>query len=248
MVTYWRLEVLRMLRDRRFLILMLVLPVGMYLLFTNVFGQEDRAAARPDDVLGVDVRLMVSMAAFGAIGAALSATGPRIAQERAIGWMRQLRVMPMPARQVIIAKVLAAMTMALPAIVLVATTAVLAHGVRLAAWQWLAIGGMLWLGTAPFAALGVWIGYLADGDSAFAVMYGVYLALSALGGLWMPVHVLPSVLQDIAPMLPSNRFAELGWNVAAGTGPSMLGVAVLAGWLVVFAALALLGYRRRIAA
>jgi ABC-2 type transport system permease protein len=228
-----------MLVDTRFLILMLALPIAMYLLFTNIFGNTP-----PVNGLSEDVREMIAMAAFGAIGAALMATAPRIAVERTNGWLRQLRTMPISARTVITAKVLSAMVWGLPAVVLVDVTAVLDHGVRLPAWQWLAIGGLLWLGTAPFAALGTFLGYLTDGDTAFGVMFGIYLALAALGGLWMPVSILPKVLQHIAGVLPSDRFAELGWRIAGGGSPSPLGAAILAGWLVAFAALAGLLYSR----
>jgi ABC-2 type transport system permease protein len=234
-----RLEIRRMLVDTRFLILMLALPIAMYLLFTSIFGDTP-----PVDGMSQYVRAMISMAAFGAIGAALMATAPRIAVERTNGWLRQLRTMPIPARTVITAKVLSAMVWGLPAIVLVDLTAVLDHGVRLAAWQWLAMDALLWLGTAPFAALGTLLGYLTDGDTAFGVMFGIYLAIAALGGLWMPVSILPTVLQHVATVLPSNRFAELGWRIAVGAGPSVPGVAILAGWLVVFTALAALLYRR----
>jgi ABC-2 type transport system permease protein len=239
MISLLRLEIRRMLTDTRFLILMLVLPIAMYLLFSAVFENTP-----PVNGLSEDVRDMISMAAFGAIGATLLATAPRIAQERANGWLRQLRIMPVSGRQVITAKVLAAMALGLPAIVLVDLTAVLAHGVRLPAWQWLAIGGLLWLGTAPFAALGTFLGYLTGGDAAFGVTYGIYLFLAALGGLWMPVTILPATLRHIAVVLPSNRFAELGWRIAAGGAPSGVGALVLAGWLVVFVVLAGFRYRR----
>lgn len=234
-----RLEIRRMVSDTRFLILILAMPVAMYLLFTNIFSSSP-----PGDHSNPYVQAMISMAAFGAIGSALTATAPRIAQERTNGWLRQLRVMPVPAHQVVAAKVLAAMAWGLPAIVLVDVTAVLDHGVSLPAWQWLATGALLWIGTAPFAALGTFLGYLTDGESAFGVMYGIYLFLAALGGLWMPVSTLPSVLRHIASALPSNRFAELGWRTVAGSAPSPLGVAILVGWLAVFAGLAGLLYRR----
>ncbi|HVV24336.1 MAG TPA: ABC transporter permease, partial [Pseudonocardiaceae bacterium] len=146
MLTLLRLEIRRMLVDTRFLILMLAMPIAMYLLFTNIFGNTP-----PVQGMNEYVRAMISMAAFGAIGAALMATAPRIAVERTNGWLRQLRTMPIPAHRVITAKVLSAMAWGLPAIVLVDVTAVLNHGVSLPAWQWLAIGGLLWIGTAPFA-------------------------------------------------------------------------------------------------
>lgn len=236
---YLRLELVRMAADKRFLLLMLGMPVGMYLLFTNLPGAD-----QPANGLAPAVAVMVSMAAYGAIGTALSATAPRIAQERTNGWARQLRVLPLSGRAVVAAKVAAAMLWAAPAIGLVFATAALDHGIALHTWQWAAVGGLLWVGTAPFAALGVLIGYLTDDSAAFAVMYGLYLFLGAAGGLWMPVSQLPHVLAAIARALPSNRLGELGWRVAAGHGPTPSGVLILVGWLVVLAAGAALLYRR----
>jgi ABC-2 type transport system permease protein len=60
----------------------------------------------------------------------------------------------------------------------------------------------------------------------------------------MPVTILPTALQHIATVLPSNRFAELGWRIAGGASPTLVDAAMLAGWLVVFTALAGLLYRR----
>ncbi|HWC80996.1 MAG TPA: ABC transporter permease [Pseudonocardiaceae bacterium] len=233
-----RLEIRRMLADKRFLILMLCLPIGMYLLFTNLFGNQPQSG--PPAAL----ELMISMAAMGSIGAAMMTTGPRIAQERGNGWLRQLKIMPIRPGTVIGAKLLSAMLSAIPAIALVDLTAVLDHGVRLSAGQWLGIGALLLLGTAPFAALGAVIGYLTDDASAFAVMYGLLIFLSAIGGLWMPVSALPSALRDIARVLPSNRLADLGWRIVEGQAPLAADGLVLAAWLAGFTGLAVLGYRR----
>lgn len=239
MARFLLLEVMRMASDKRFLLLMLGMPVGMYLLFTNLPG-----ANQPANGLTPAVAVMISMAAYGAIGTTLTATGPRIAQERSTGWMRQLRVLPLSPPAVLTAKVLAAMLWALPAILLVFATAMLNHGVELSVGQWLAITALLWVGSAPFAALGVLIGYLTDDSSAFAVMYGLYLFLGAAGGLWMPANTLPTVLAHIAATLPSNRYAALGWTIAAGHTPSATGAAILIAWLLGFAGLAAVCYRR----
>ena len=42
----------------------------------------------------------------------------------------------------------------------------------------------------------------------------------------------------------SHGPAELGWRLAAGHSLSGTGALILAGWLIAFAALAALGYRR----
>ena len=88
-------EIRRSLRDARYLVLAVVMPVGFYLLFTNLFGSHG------EQVQGLPqpVELMTAMAAYGGMWAVFSATGPRIAQEREQGWLRQLRLTPLSARR-----------------------------------------------------------------------------------------------------------------------------------------------------
>jgi ABC-2 type transport system permease protein len=52
------------------------------------------------------------------------------------------------------------------------------------------------------------------------------------------------VLAQIAVWLPSNRYGELGWSVAAHQAPTFKGVAILAGWAVLFGVLASVAYRK----
>jgi ABC-2 type transport system permease protein len=57
--------------------------------------------------------------------------------------------------------------------------------------------------------------------------------------------VFPSGLRGVAHGLPSYWYAQLGRDVAAGSGPSASAVLALAGFTAVFAALAVLVARRR---
>ncbi|WP_042421201.1 ABC transporter permease [Streptacidiphilus anmyonensis] len=237
----FRLECLRMLRDPRYLALGVVAPIGFYLLFATIFGGSP---TQPGELKGT-VEIMVAMAAYGAIWGALSATGPRLAHERSSGWLEQLRSMPVTVRQLLVAKLAAGLAVALPALVLVCLTAVAAKDVRLAAWQWAALVPAMWLGTLPFALLGVVVGLLVGPEAAFPLSYGVYMAASALGGLWVPPARLSAPLQDVAHTLPTYRLADLGWRVAAGHAPTWADVVVLAAWSAGFAALAVLAQGRR---
>jgi ABC-2 type transport system permease protein len=237
-LTYFRLEVLRVIRNSRYLFLSLVTPVGFYLLFSSLFGSQSAEGLKQS------VELMVSMAAYGAIGAVLFATGPRVAAERGTGWLRQLRTTPLSASKVIAAKVLAAMTLGFPAVVLVSITAALAHSVRLTAGEWAAFIALTTLGTAPFAMLGLMIGYLADGDSSYSLTLAAWFVLPAIGGLWMPLSILPKALRTIGHVLPTNRLGDLGWRIAAGHAPSPTSGLILAGWTAAFALAAAWSYRR----
>ncbi len=172
------------------------------------------------------------MIAYGAMWAVFSATGPRIAQERAIGWTRQLRVTPLTPASALAGKLATALAAALPAMLLVALTAVVSHHVQLSAAQWLALLAAIWAGLLPLALLGLAIGYLAGDDIAFPLTMALYFALGALGGLWMPPSTMPHAMQDIGRVLPSNGLAELGWRIAGGQASAPRAVLVLTAWTV----------------
>ncbi|MGH2718952.1 MAG: ABC transporter permease [Actinomycetota bacterium] len=237
MFGYLRLEILRVLRNQRYLLFSLVTPVAFYLLFASLFGhQRVQGMAQP-------VELMVAMAVYGAIGAALFATGPRIALERKTGWLRQLKATPLPAWQAVVAKVLAAMALGLPAVVAVGITGAVAHGVRLSAVQWAGLVSLTTLGTAPFALLGLMFGYLVDSDSAQSLTLAAWFVLAAIGGLWMPLSLLPKALQAIGRALPTNRLADLSWRIAAGGGPTVTSGLILLAWTAALALAAVGSYR-----
>lgn len=86
MLGYIRLEIARSRRDPGYVILGFTMPVVMYLIFTNLgIAGDDRTWAA--------LHVMVSMAAFGAIGSAFN-NGTGIAEDRTAGWLRRLRILP----------------------------------------------------------------------------------------------------------------------------------------------------------
>jgi ABC-2 type transport system permease protein len=242
MLRYLMLEMRRMYRDRRFVFFTVAIPVAFYLLWSNIFAKG--SGLDTDTGLDAKTYLLVSMASFGALGASLTTTGPRLAIERQSGWLRQLQVTPLRPWSVITAKILASMCLALPAIVLVGLTAALTQHVRLSAGEWVAMVALMWVGTLPFAALGTLIGSLVDADAAQPLTIACLFGLSILGGLWMSVSILPRTLRHIAHWTPSNRFADLGWSVVAGHTPPASDALVLAGWTIGLGALAIAAYRR----
>lgn len=241
MTGFLRLELGRSFRDPRYLVLAVAAPVGFYLLFAGIFTGRGTSEGQ----LPAQVEIMVAMATFGAMWGALSATAPRLARDRESGWLRALGVTPLSAGRVLGARIVAGVTVALPAIAAVAVTAVLAHHVRLDAWQWAAGLGLLWAGTLPFVALGIAIGSLTSSTTAYALTTALYFALAALGGLWVPPAQFSPALRQIAATLPSYNLADLGWRVAGGSAPSLRAGLILVGWTVGLTALALAAGARR---
>ncbi|MFF9196968.1 ABC transporter permease [Streptomyces sp. NPDC014779] len=231
---YVRLEVRRTLRDVGFAISSIGVPVMMYLLFTNLGGQnsaEFKTAA------------MVGMAAYGALGAALS-LGTGVAEDKSSGWLRQLRVTPMTPRQVVTGRALTGTVVVLPAIVAVLLAGGLANGVRLEAWQWAVTAVALWAGSLPFTLLGLGNGYRLSAQTTGVVNVACNLGLAVVGGLWFPVELFPKWLATVSSYTPTNRFSELGRAVAEGVMPSAAALTILAAWAAAFGAYAAISYRR----
>jgi ABC-2 type transport system ATP-binding protein len=235
---YLSLELSRTLRDGRYLLLAVVAPVGFYLLFSAVFSSS---SSGPNTTFGLPAakEIMVAMATFGAMWAALSATAPRLARDREGGWSDYLATTPLRAGQVLVGRIIAGLVVVLPAVVAVGIAAIAAHGVSLPAGRWAADLGLLWIGTVPFVALGIAIGSLASSTVAFAASTGLWFAFAALGGLWVPPGTLSSGLRQFATALPSYNQAALGWHVTSGSAPTALNFVVLAAWTVGFALLPL---------
>jgi ABC-2 type transport system permease protein len=219
MLGYIRLEVTRMRRDVAFVLFGVAMPVAMYVIFTNAGlapGNEEVAA----------LYAMVGIAAYGGMGAAFN-NGSGLAEDRAIGWLRQLRLTPLSPATVVTGKVVTGMVIVVPSIAAVLAAGVLVNGVRLGAGQWIAIVGLLWAGTVPFALLGLGTGYLLTGQAAALVNFAATMGLAVVGGLWIPSVSFPGWLQAISEWTPTLR-----------------SVAVLLGWTAVFGAYAAFAYRR----
>ncbi len=238
MAAYLTLELRRAVRNRRYAVFAIGFPVLFYLLYTGVLLGKD---AQPDPTW--NAFFMVSMAAYGMIGASLSNALP-IAQERTSGWTRQLRITPLPAVAWVATKLAVAYLTSLPSLVLVGVAAVVLNHVSLAPSTWLTVVVSLAIGVLPFAALGLLIGFTFDPSSAQGAVTISYIGLAILGGLWAPVSTFPDTLATIARMLPTYHFANLGWASLAGGLPDPVDLAVVAGWAAV--AFALVAWRYRV--
>ncbi|MFI6482369.1 ABC transporter permease [Nonomuraea sp. NPDC050663] len=233
MLGYIGLELRRTVRDGGYMVIAITLPVAMYLIFSSL-GLIDEDGG---------LYMLVAMAAFGASGAAFN-NGSGVAEDAAVGWLRQLRVTPLGPVQVVVSRAVVGMLVVLPAVVAVLTVGGLVKGVELAPWQWLSIGTLLWLGVAPIVLFALGNGFLLSGKAAPLANSVLNLALAIMGGLWLPISDFPGWMATLASWTPTNRYAELSWDIVLGGSPSAMAFVVLGGWLVIFCGYAVFGYRR----
>lgn len=227
------------LREWSFLTFIITLPTVMYLFFAGIYGQQMSEAG-----VRVNAIMMVTMAAYGGLGAALNA-GATIQAERSSGWFRQLMLTPLSAAEFFAAKTITAIVVVVPALVAVFVAGTV-MGVRLDATTWLAIGGLLVAALLPMVVLGLVIGLWFKQQTATAVTTLVMLALSMIGGLWFPLDMMPTLMQSIGKLLPSYWAGQIGtWPLVEGAFPWQ-GVVVIGAWTLALVALGALGYRRAV--
>ena len=102
-----RLEVRRLLRNRRTMMLALILPV----LFFVGFGLNKSYVHERAGHGNVSAVEMISIALYGAV-AATAACGAMVSIERVAGWSRQLRVTPLSPAAYVVIKMLTSLVLA----------------------------------------------------------------------------------------------------------------------------------------
>ena len=229
-----RAEINRLRRNKRYLLFTVGLPVILYLL---VAKQESTAT-----VYGVPFPTfyMVTMATFGAFSGALNGNAIRISEERKVGWIRQLRLTPLPANGYVVAKILTSMVTTIVSVVIVLLLGRFYGGVHLALWMWVVIAAVVWLGSTIFAALAVAIGYRFPPDQVQPITLLVYFVFLSLGGIWFP---LGGTLQKIGEGTPTYEAVRISTDVAGGHSvPVGLPIGLVV-WLGLFVGLAIISVR-----
>ena len=229
-----RAEISRLRRNKRYTIFTVVIPVALYL----AIGRSV-AGARAYHV-DYSAYYMVAMASIGAFSGALTGNAQRISQERKDGWIRQLRLTALPANAYVVGKIVAAMALTVPSVVIVLLLGRFYGGVHLELWKWFAIFGAIWIGSLTFTALAVAIGYRFMPDTVQPIAMAVYLVMSVLGGLWF---ALTGIMQDLGKFLPTYQITQIATNVMAGRSVSSTAFIVIAAWFAAFLALAVISVR-----
>ncbi|EYT63778.1 hypothetical protein BIU95_08930 [Curtobacterium sp. MCBA15_007] len=240
-IRYVYLETKRQLRNVRAMVFTFAVPVIMLLVFGSAFGSQTDPTTR----LQYLVVTTLQMAAYGAMMAALSQAFA-IVNERSIGWNRQLRVTPLSGWGFMVSKVIAAMAFAAVSIVITVLVATVGMHASLDPLRWFAAGFGIWCGVIPFALIAILIGQFAKPSFAQPLFMVVFMGMAILGGLWVPLSVMPEWMGTVAHLLPSywlNRIGQMGAGATGSSGmvePAM----VLACWAIVLAAVIVWRYRR----
>ena len=230
-------EFLKLMRTKSFSLSTIGFPVMFYLLF----GIANRNAFAGN--VHIAKYMLGGYACFGLIGATLFGIGVGLAGELAAGWLELKRASPMPAPAYLFAKCASAVAFGLIIVSILTAIAVSLGGVSLTSTELIKMFGMTIVGSISFASMGLLLALLVPANAAPAIVNLIYLPMSFLSGLWMPLRFMPHWLQRSAPALPTYHLSQLmlrifgygdsmslatHWNALLGFTLLMLGIS----WIV----------------
>jgi ABC-2 type transport system permease protein len=223
---------LELLRLPAYVLPTMLLPTVFFLFFVSP-GPHAAATAR-----------MATFAGFAVIGVAFFQFGVGIAADRISPWESYLRTLPVGPWARLAARLLSAAVFGIATAAVLVVTALAVSGASLSPGRWGGLAAALLLGTVPFAFLGIALGYWAPPKAALPLANLLYLLLAYAGGLWTRPSALPAGVRGVSAFLPTRALSDgLAATVLAGS-VDWQAWGALTFFSVVFAALAVAGYRR----
>jgi ABC-2 type transport system permease protein len=231
-------EFLKLLRTRSFSAATIGFPVMFYL----IFGVANKHSF--EGGVFYAKYMLASYAVFGLVGSALFGIGVGLAGERAAGWLEVKQASPMPPLAYLFAKCASAVAFGLIIVSILTIIGITLADVHLTALEFAKMLGLTVVGSTAFASMGLLLALVVPANAAPGIVNLIYLPMSFLSGLWMPLRFLPHWLQSVAPLLPTYHLAQLmqsifgyqqegslaatHWTALAGFTMLMLGTS----WLV----------------
>lgn len=236
-----RYEFLRLLRSRAFSLSVIGFPVVFYIFFGLIMN-------RNASIHGISFAkyMLATYAVFGMIGAALFGIGVGLAGELNAGWLELKRASPMPPLAYLLAKCCSAAGFAAIIVCLLCVLGVTVGHVSITAVEVAHLLALTVVGVIPFACLGMVVALLVPFNSAPGFTNMIYLPISFCGGLWVPIMMLPKIMQKFALLLPTYHLSQLtlgafGYASAGSAQDHWFG---LLGFALVMLGIASIAFRR----
>jgi len=185
-----------------------------------------------------------SWSVFAVLGISVFQFGVTMAVARQSPWEAYSRTLPSGPGVRFAAQIAVAILFSFVALLLVWAVGLLVGGTALEAGTYLILAAVLIPGAIPFVLFGIWIAYAANPRAAVPFANLSYLALAYLGGLWVPPQALPESIELISRIIPTRHYGELAWAVTLDAPVPVTSLLWLAGYAVLFAALAGRAYRK----
>jgi ABC-2 type transport system permease protein len=229
-LTVLRLEISRLLRNRRTVLFTMVLPVFFFL----AFGLNSAYANQPIGHGNYSAFIMISLALYGAVLATTSG-GAMVSIERTAGWSRQLRLTPLSPVAYIAIKMLTALVLGLSSLTAVYIVGGITGKPTMPVYLWVVTALCVWVGSLIFAAYVLFMGYLLPTENVMQILSFTLVLFAFAGGVFVPLNQFPKLFQQIAEFTPLYGLNYLVHAPFLGEGVHVAWVANAVIWLAIFA-------------
>lgn len=71
-------------------------------------------------------------------------------------------------------------------------------------------------------------------ETAAGISNVLYMVLAVTGGMWMPLEIMPEMMQTIGKSLPAFHFGSGAWEIVQGGMPNWKNFLILVAYLALF--------------
>jgi ABC-2 type transport system permease protein len=236
-----RYEFVRLLRTRSFAFSVIGFPVVFYLFFGLIMNRSEHIGS-----ISIAKYMLAGYTVFGMVGAALFGIGVGLSSELAAGWLELKRASPMPPLAYLLAKCCSAMAFGIIIVSLLTLFGITVAHISITLPEFSRMIALTIVGVIPFACMGMALALLVPFSSAPGIANMIYLPMSFLGGLWIPIMMLPHILQKFAILLPTYHLSQLvlgsfGYQSAGTTASHWLG---LLGFTLIMMGISVIAFRK----
>ena len=237
-----RYAVVLALRTRAYSLSAIGFPIMFYCLFGLIMNRNESMAA------GVSVAkyLLGSYAVFGSLGAAIFGIGIGVATDRSAGWLELKQASPMPPLAYVFSKCVMAVVFSIIIVSCLTLLGIAFGHVSLTLSEFAHIALLAAAAAIPFSCLGLAMAFLVPPAAAGGIANMIYLPMSFLSGLWVPLRFLPHVLQTIAPVFPTYHLAQMMYAAlgAPSSGAALTHWVSLVGFTFLMLGITWIAFRR----
>jgi ABC-2 type transport system permease protein len=200
------------IRNKALMLMNYLFPLGCYLLFGALMGSINP---------GFLSTIVPAMSLFAVLSGTLLGMPDTLVSARDAGIFRSYKINGVPALSILIIPVLTSMVHALLVTVIIATTAPALFGGD-APVNWAGFLLVFLASAFALAGVGALIGVISPGTRMTVLISQlVFLPSMILGGLMLPVSILPDALAKVALLLPTtyamDAFGGLAMGQSGGT-------------------------------
>lgn len=218
-------EILQLSRQPLYIMGTLLLSGGLAALIPNSLQNKVKVEL---------LLLLIGISAISFILLSVDRLGKKIALERVEGWLKLVKVTPLPPSIYILAKVFITILILLLNFIAIFGIGIFAYGLEISPLTLLKIASALLLAVIPFALLGIALGYIIPPKSVESIAVPVLIASFFSAGIF-PVKEL-SFLQDLFVISPFFHYQQIISFIAQIDNDNQVLLHIL--WLVFYSIVA----------